>query len=358
MLGSKGCFPLLARYLVQQGGNLADSSERDRLLYWYIHTFLWGRYSGSTESMLNKDLEAIETAARESANDGLDRLIEGLRQVRGDLRLNETDFRGSSRGIRFYPLLYMMTRVCHAKDWGTGDELTNHLLGHLASLQVHHMFPKALLYKHGYERREVNAIANFTFLTQETNLQVSDRDPAEYIPVYEARNPGTVASHWIPMDPELWKVENYQDFLEARRKLLAATANAFLDKLVAGAVPETAGEVSVVDRTSPVVLGGVEDEEEERTIRECSEWVIAQGLPEGEFGFEIADEKTGECLAVFDLAWPNGIQEKLSQPVVVLLNKGSETMAIASQAGYRCFTATADFQRYVQAEILAQETPA
>ncbi|MFQ5413707.1 MAG: DUF262 domain-containing protein, partial [Phycisphaerae bacterium] len=44
VLGSKGCFPLLARYLVQRGGNLADSSERDRLLYWYIHTFLWGRY--------------------------------------------------------------------------------------------------------------------------------------------------------------------------------------------------------------------------------------------------------------------------------------------------------------------------
>lgn len=115
VLGSKGCFPPLARYLVQRGGNLADSSERDRLLYWYIHTFLWGRYSGSTESMLNKDLEAIETVTRASANDGLDWLIENLRQVRGDLRLDEADFRGSSRGARFYPLLYMMTRVCRAK---------------------------------------------------------------------------------------------------------------------------------------------------------------------------------------------------------------------------------------------------
>ena len=61
---------------------------------------------------------------------------------------------------------------------------------------------------------------------------------------------------------------------------------------------------------------------------------------------------------MFDRAWPNGIQEELSQPVVVLLNEGSETMAIASQAGYRCFTAIADFQRYVQAEILVQDAPA
>lgn len=86
--------------------------------------------------------------------------------------------------------------------------------------------------------------------------------------------------------------------------MLAETANAFLDKLVAGAVPEAVAEVSV-DRTSSVVLGGVEDEEEERILQECSEWVVAQGLPEGEFSHEIADEETGPCLAIFDLAWPN-----------------------------------------------------
>jgi hypothetical protein len=63
----------------------------------------------------------------------------------------------------------------------------------------------------------------------------------------------------------------------------------------------------------------------------------------------------GRVRAVFDLAWPNGIQEELSQPVVVLLNEGPKVMAIASQAGFRCFTAIKDFQQDVQAEILAQE---
>ena len=36
------------------------------------------------------------------------------------------------------------------------------------------------------------------------------------------------------------------------------------------------------------VLGGVEGEEGEKTLRDCSEWVVAQGLPEGEFSYEIA----------------------------------------------------------------------
>ena len=71
--------------------------------------------------------------------------------------------------------------------------------------------------------------------------------------------------------------------------------------------------------------------------------------------FDFADTTTGEQKAVFDLAWPNGIQEELSQSVVVLLNESAETIATASQAGYRCFMAIAEFQRYVQAEILVQE---
>ena len=100
---------------------------------------------------------------------------------RGDLRLRPNDFVGWSRGARFYPLMYMLTRVWHAKDWETGVELSNHLLGHLSSLQVHHIFPKALLYQHGFKTSEVNTIANFTFLTQETNLHISDRAPEESV---------------------------------------------------------------------------------------------------------------------------------------------------------------------------------
>ena len=64
---------------------------------------------------------------------------------------------------------------------------------------------------------------------------------------------------------------------------------------------------------------------------------------------------TGEQQAVFDLAWPSGIQEELSQPVAVLLNEAAETLSIASRAGFRCFTEAEDFRRYVLREILAVE---
>lgn len=74
--------------------------------------------------------------------------------------------------------------------------------------------------------------------------------------------------------------------------------------------------------------------------------------------YDFADPDTGEQQAVFDLAWPNGIQEELSEPVAVLLNENSEVIGVASQVGYRCFTKVSDFKKYVQAEVLADEAPA
>ena len=67
--------------------------------------------------------------------------------------------------------------------------------------------------------------------------------------------------------------------------------------------------------------------------------------------FDYTDPDTGEQLAVFDLAWPDGVQVELSQPVAVLLDEGGETLAIAAKAGYRCFTCVQDFHAYVATEI-------
>lgn len=350
VLGSRYSFPLIARYLVDHGGHISDAKERDKLLYWYVHTFLWGRYAGSTESVLNQDLALIKQTDGAS-----DRLTDQLRRSRGDLRLRSEDFTGWSKGARFYPLLYMLTRAWHARDWDTGDELSNHLLGHMNRLELHHIFPKALLKKHGYSRAEVNAIANFTFLTKETNLLVSDRDPKEYMNEFATKNPGAVESHWVPTDPELWKVEKYREFLAARRELLAKAANKFLEGLLKGLVPETEVPISVLEQPNVGMPGGIESEGEEALIKECNEWVVRHGLAEGEFMYELSDTSTGEPLAILDLAWPNGLQEGLTQPVALLTDEDRETEEAANKAGFRFFRDPSTFKEYVQREIMGTE---
>lgn len=349
VLGSVYSFPLMCRYIVDNNMSMGDHKQRDKLLYWYIHTMLWGRYAGSTESILNKDLELIE-----KKDTPIENLIQELRQNRGDLKVYATDFKGWSRGARFYPLLYMLTRVWHAKDWETGDELSQHMLGNLSSLQLHHIFPKAFLYNHKYERREVNALANMTFLTQETNLHITDRPPEEYLPEIEERQPGALQSHWIPMDRNLWKPENYKDFLVARQKLLAQAANEFLYNLREGKVQDQ----KIVDQPLPErkesyfdMIESISSKEEELELRDLQKWVVEQGFPEGEWGHEILNNND-EPIAYLDLAWPEGLQEYYSTPVAVLIDEDEETQKLANNAGFRFFTSVEEFKRYVLKEIL------
>jgi hypothetical protein len=246
----------------------------------------------------------------------------------------------------------MLTRVYHAKDWDTGIELASHTLGHQADLQLHHIFPKALLYRHEYEKSEVNALANFTFLTQETNVRVSDKNPEDYLTEFEEKNPGLIASHWIPMDRDLWKVENYLGFLEARRELLAKAANDFLQELVTGAIPDVEIAKTIGDRGKRVYSGSISEEEEEKLLLETNSWIQENGLPEGEIEYQLTDDEGNE-LALFDLAWPSGLQEGLSTPVALLINEGFDTLITANSAGYLYFTDADSFKHYVQTEILA-----
>ena len=339
--------PVMVRYLDQRSGPM-DEKERDKLLFWFIQAGMWGRFSGSTESFIDQDLAALE-----GPECTLDKLLEQLRLWHGGMRIEAGHFTGWSLGARFYPVLYLITRMGEARDWGTGLPLKATLLGKMNRLEVHHIFPKAQLYKRNFKRPEVNALANFCFLTKDTNINILDRLPEEYFPEIEKAHPGALASQWIPTDPNLWKIENYLEFLEARKLLLAEEVNKRMEELLHGDTRWLAGPTAAISSTT-AIHGGIASEEEEEKLEALNDWMEQQGLPQGMLAYDFADSITGEQKAVFDLAWPNGIQKELSQPVAVLLNENSEVIAFASQAGYRAFTTVAEFQRYVESEILSQ----
>ena len=340
--------PVMVRYLDRRNNGPLNEKERDKLLFWFVQAGMWGRFSGSTESFLDQDLAVLE-----GDDGGLDKLLEQLRLWHGGLRVEPGHFTGWSLGARFYPVLYLLTRLGEARDWGTGLPLKASLLGKRNRLEVHHIFPKAPLYQRQYARSEVNALANFCFLTKDTNLSISDRLPEQYFPAIENSHPGALASQWIPADPALWRIENYRDFLEARKALLAAEANHRLEELLHGDTGWLAGPAAA---PAAMVLGGIASEEEEAALEALNDWVEQQGLPRGALAYDFADPDSGQQQAVFDLVWPNGVQEELSQPVAVLLNESPETLAVASRAGFRCFTVLEDFKRYVEKEILAEVT--
>lgn len=102
--------------------------------------------------------------------------------------------------------------------------------GHSAQhkLQFHHIFPKAVL-KGRYTDREVNDIANLSFIAGKTNRQISNKAPSVYFPaMIEKSGQAPFEAQCIPTAPELLELETYQGFLKKRRELVVARLNAFL----------------------------------------------------------------------------------------------------------------------------------
>lgn len=340
--------PVLVRYLDQHEGLLTET-ERDKLLFWFVQAGMWGRFSGSTESYIDQDLEALE-----KEGGGLDSLLEQLRLWHGGLRVEPGHFSSWSLGARFYPVLYMLTRMGEARDWGTGLPLKANMLGRFSRLEVHHVFPKARLYNTGYSKPEVNALGNFCFLTQESNLRITDNLPEEYLPEVEEKHPGALASQWIPADPALWRLDRYRDFLEARRSLLAAETNRQMEVLLHGDKEWLGGSAEV---SEDVLLGsGISSPEEEAELQALNDWVTGQGLPRGIIAYELTDPVSGELKAILDLTWPGGLQAELSDPVAVMLNENAETVSQASGAGFKCFSNAESFKKYITTEVLAGVT--
>lgn len=346
--------PVMVRYLDRE--QQLTGKAWDKLLFWYAQAGMWGRFSGSTESFIDKDLAALEDPSK-----GLDALLEQLRLWNGGLRAEPGHFSSWSLGARFYPVLYMLTRMGAARDWGLGVELKAHMLGKMSRLEVHHIFPKSQLYAHQnkYSRSEVNALANFCFLTKETNLDISATLPEVYFPKVEAAHPGALASQWIPQDAELWKIGNYREFLIARQQLLAQELEKRMRELLHGenhwldASGQPDSEAVPTDARTDARTDAAQDMDEEALLTLAQTWMQERGLPLGQWAFELVDETSGRQRAVIDLAWPEGIQEGYSQPVAILLNEPAETLAVVSQAGYKCFTSVRSFQQYVEKEILA-----
>ncbi len=330
--------PVICRILHESGGHFADSAEADRVLYWYIHSALWGRFAGSTETALNQD---YETAARS----GISGLINSLERWRGgNLAIDGQDFEGFGQGSRFYPLLYLLTRVLGARDFGSGLPLHSHLLGHLSGLQIHHVFPKAVLYAAGYGRSQVNAVANFCFLTQETNLAIGKREPADYFSEVEAKQPGALASQWIPQDTALWRIDRYPDFLAARRELLAQAANSFLGDMRSGST----GSDQQLERLPIVTEDTADLDSREDQVAALVAELAEMGCAVPALDCEVPDPVTGEPLAIAEASWPEGLQPGQGNPVVLELDPEDANLARLKELGYEVFTSIDSLRGYVR----------
>lgn len=207
-----------------KGEKLSKKEERN-LLYWLHVANLRGRYSrGSSETLLNEDLAILFRGG--SPED----LLQPILRVFGRLDVQASDLKGRRAQSPLFPLTYLTLKARGAKDWETGVGLALGQVGRQHLIQYHHVFPRAVLREAGYDRGEINEIANLAFIAGRTNQRIGRKPPEAYFPrIVEKRGADALEAQLIPLDKKLWRVENYRRFLDWRRERLAEAINAHLE---------------------------------------------------------------------------------------------------------------------------------
>jgi len=198
-------------------------------LHWLIRATWAGRYSGSATTTLNQDLNIIKNA--NTFSEAIALLLKALEGVLPE-RIDEDYLLADYRDGFLQLLLFLVIFDAGAIDWiqkvRIGFDKTENVLNEGFYPQWHHFFPKSVLEKNNVNELLINATANITVLTEKQRAFRSI--PEQYINKYKIPEE-QLKQQFIPTNPDLWKVEHYEEFLDARKRQLAEAMNSFLDKL-------------------------------------------------------------------------------------------------------------------------------
>lgn len=218
-------------FLSRNESRFDTDQQKKGFLHWMYAALMWGRYSGSAETKLNQDLEAIRST------DPLQQLRDNIIADSGRINVEAKDMESRTSRNSLYNMTYIVARANGATDWFNGLPLYAKLMGQSRGLESHHIFPQSKLYKSGRfdsnssrDQQRVNEIANLAFLTKQANLKLSNREPESYLPDVSDE---AMARQQVPVARALWHIDRYEDFLTERRALLASAINVFMNDLLA-----------------------------------------------------------------------------------------------------------------------------
>ena len=213
ILPSQNVLIPLTFYISQKNDAFSERDTKEFIL-WFLLASFWGRYTDSPETRLDEDIKSIYE------NGNLTKLFHLLKGQVGRLLVDEERFAGKSKNSKL--LLFIVAREKGAEDWWKGHKITT------SDYEEHHIIPRSLLKKENYEYSLIDDASNIAFLTEKANRKISNTSPEEYLAkIDEAK----LEKQFVPLDKNLWKIENYEDFLQQRRKIIIEAINAYLKSL-------------------------------------------------------------------------------------------------------------------------------
>lgn len=209
---------------------------------WFVLSVLTGRYSGSPESAFDYDIKQVaqgDFAGFLSRTEQAE-LSSAFWEV-GLVQALDTSSSGSP-----YFNVFIAAQIKAADKGFLSRDIT---VGQMVEQQgdIHHLFPRDYLKKLGYTRGQYNQIANYVYLQTEINIRVGNRPPKAYMAEVLAQCNGgplrygaitdknllaeNMGMHCIPEQFSTMEAGDYENFLSARRLLMASKMHAYYKTL-------------------------------------------------------------------------------------------------------------------------------
>lgn len=211
--------------------------------HWYVMSVLTGRYSGSSESVMDRDIRLISEQGFLSFYEEVAQaqLSDTFWEVNLPQALNTTSTRTGAW------LVYLASQVRSANNTlFTNGVKVSDVVATIGD--IHHIFPKNYLKKElDAQKGLYNQVANYAYLEKRINIKIADKRPGDYFT--EALNAcaedtayfgdiakvddlyANMAENCIPEDIFDMGAEDYREFLSKRRQLMAAKIRDYFEGL-------------------------------------------------------------------------------------------------------------------------------
>lgn len=206
-----------------------------------LRTMLTGAFSGTPDNLIDRCVKSVD----EHKGFVVEEIFQIIRADGRSLEVTPDTILGARYGKTLSHLIFNLWY----RDFDYEPALEDSLP------QQDHIFPQWVLKAEKeinphtgrpamkYDANTRDQIGNLALLTAKENgfTGKSGQLPATWLPEQVKVDPEFLDRHLIPADPELWKVENFQKFIEKRRELILERFKPYLLSAVGG------GEEHVVE---------------------------------------------------------------------------------------------------------------
>ena len=248
-------------YAFNKGKNKLSQIEIKKAVKWFFYSQIRQRYVSQLPQKLDKDIGIV--AKEENPFDKLLNIIALERK----LEIEPEEFIGVDTRHALWGLMKFYFKSRNAKCLSTGISIRKNM-GKKYDLEWDHIFAYSVLKKNGYgmnNRRKyalAQEITNRAVLTQVANRTKSAKLADGYLNEVSEKFPNSLKLQSIPEDKELWKLENFELFLDKRRSILASELNSFLNQIT-----ETTSDETTLDIKEMIAQGETHEVEFKTTMR-------------------------------------------------------------------------------------------